>query len=284
MPLAGVMDDYSFRAANLLTSNSIDDAVLEMTLTGPKVLFPGRMQIAITGADMTPSINGQQIDMWKSIIVSRGDLLTFGSLKSGVRTYLSIAGGILEKVVMGSRSTYIRGRIGGHQGRKLYPGDLIPVNPGFTLFKKEVVFPISHIPKWHSERTLRILPGIDFEKFTDSAKEVLTKSEFKVTHNSDRMGIRLSGERITHKDKADVISYPVSPGTIQIPGDGQAVIMLSDCQTVGGYTQIANIISADIFKTGQLKSGDSIRFIIVSNEEARSALIEQNRKLCSIFE
>jgi len=284
MPLAGAMDNYSYKIANLLVGNNPDSAVLEITLTGPVILIPGRMQIAITGADMNPSVNGKQVPMWKSINVSRGDKLSFGSLKSGVRSYLGVSGGVLVNEIMGSRSTYLRGRIGGYMGRKLFPEDKIPVKPGFGFFMKEKGLPDHLIPKWDNDVTLRILPGVDYDQFTDDAKEILTSTNFKVTNNSDRMGIRLAGTQLMHKEKADVISYPIGPGTIQVPGDGQAVIMLSDSQTVGGYTQIANVITADLYKTGQLRPGDSIRFSLISYDDALSYLKEHTGKLNSIFE
>lgn len=283
MPMAGAMDIYSHQIANLLVGNNQNDATLEITLTGPVIRFPGRMQIAITGADMNPSVNGKPVMMWRSINVTRGDTLSFGSLKSGVRSYLSVTGGILESEIMGSRSTYLRGRLGGHMGRKLFPEDLIPVKPGISFFKKEIELPEQLIPKWSSEIILRLLPGVDYDQFTGEAKELLTSSEFKVTHNSDRMGIRLSSTVLKHIEKADVISYPIGPGTIQVPGDGQAVIMLSDSQTVGGYTQIASVISADLYKTGQLRPGDTIKFKLVSHDEALLFLKDHFNQLSSIF-
>jgi antagonist of KipI len=283
MPVSGAMDMYSCTVANLLTGNRPDDAVLEMTLTGPEIIFPGKMLIAVTGADMTPMVNGHPVRMWRSLKVTGGDRLTFGSLLSGARSYLAVSGGIDVPLVMGSRSTYLRGKIGGFMGRKLMAGDRVPVSPGITLFKKEQVLPLSLIPEWRSELTISIMPGVDFDQFTGGAAETLFKSEYKVTNNSDRMGIRLSGEPLMHTGKADVISYPLTKGTIQVPGDGQPVIMLSDSQTVGGYTQIANIIGADLYKTGQLKPGDSVRFKIVSYEKAIATSKDQLGELSNIF-
>jgi antagonist of KipI len=283
MPLSGAMDMYSFNIANLLAGNQSGEAALEVTLTGPVISFPGRMVIAITGADISPMINGRPVAMWKSIRVSRGDKLSFGSLVSGTRAYVAFSGGIRVPEVMGSRSTYIRGRIGGHMGRKLLADDKLPVHAGLPLFWKERKLPLSMIPEWRKEVTLSLLHGIDYDQFPAASHEILTGTEFRVTNNSDRMGIRLAGTPLLHKNGADVISYPIAPGTIQVPGDGQAVIMLSDSQTVGGYTQIAYIATADLYKTAQLKPGDIVRFSFISHEESLSAIREQTNELNGIF-
>jgi antagonist of KipI len=283
MPLSGAIDIYSYSIGNLLVGNDPDVASLEITLTGPVIKFPARMLIAITGADMTPMINGQPVAMWRSIGVSRGDVLSFGSLVSGARSYLAVSGGIRVPVVMGSRSTYLRGSLGGFNGRRLKSDDCVAVKPDFNLFSREMVLPGSMIPEWSNEVTLNLLPGVDYREFPESSHLILVNEPFKVTNNSDRMGIRLAGLPMKHNNGADVLSYPLAPGTIQVPGDGQAVIMLSDSQTVGGYRQIANIITADLYKAGQLKPGDSIRFNIITHEEALSYLIEQTNEICSIF-
>lgn len=283
MPLSGAIDIYSYTLGNMIVGNDPDDASLEITLTGPAIKFPGRMTIAITGADMTPMINGKSVAMWRTLRVSRGDVLSFGLLVSGARSYVAISGGIKVPVVMGSRSTYLRGRLGGHLGRRLQAEDSVPVHPGLRLFSREVILPASMIPEWRKEVTLNLLPGVDYNEFPESSREILITDHFKVTNNSDRMGIRLSATPIKHSKGADVISYPLATGTIQVPGDGQAVIMLSDSQTVGGYRQIANIITADLFKAGQLKPGDTVRFRIVTHDEALSCLKEQTNEIYSIF-
>jgi len=283
MPLSGAMDIYSYTLGNLIVGNDYNDAALEVTLTGPVIRFPGRMTIAVTGADMTPMINGHPVAMWRTLNVSRGDLLSFGALISGARSYVAVSGGIRVPVVMGSRSTYLRGRLGGYNGRKLLAQDSVPVHSGLNLFAKKIVLPLSLIPEWRQEVTLNLLPGVDYDGFSDSSREILVNGHFKVTNNSDRMGIRLSGMPMKHNNGADVISYPLAPGTVQVPGDGQAVIMLSDSQTVGGYRQIANIATSDLFKAGQLRPGDTIRFRLITYDEALSCLTEQTTEICSIF-
>jgi biotin-dependent carboxylase-like uncharacterized protein len=268
MPVSGAMDIYSHAAGNLLTGNEPGESSLEITLTGPVIEFTSRTMIAVTGADLNPMINGQPVEMWCSHIVGRKDRLSFGSLRSGARAYLAVAGGFNVPEIMGSSSTYLRGRLGGLDGRKLNAGDRVPMNMSVLLFRKKKKMPADIIPEWSKNVILHVLRGIDFDEFPSSTIETFTSSDFRVTNYADRMGMRLSGPALQHKGDADVISYPLAIGTIQVPGDGNPVIMLADSQTVGGYTQIANIISADIWRTGQLKPGNEVRFRMVSPETA----------------
>ena len=142
---------------------------------------------------------------------------------------------------------------------------------------------MSLIPEWKAETDLRIIMGVDQSEFPSDTTDLLLNAQFEVTNYSDRMGIRLSGPFLKHKHKADVISYPLVPGTIQVPGDGNPVIMLADSQTIGGYTQIANIITADLWKTGQLKPGDKVKFRITEPDEAVRSLSELFNELFSTF-
>jgi biotin-dependent carboxylase-like uncharacterized protein len=283
MPVSGAMDFFSHMAGNLLVGNDPREASLEITMKGPEIKFSRRTMISITGAEMNPVINGKPVEMWTSIIAGRGDKLSFGSLTSGARSYLSFAGGIDVPEIMGSRSTYIRGGIGGHMGRKLEENDNIRLFPAITMFRKKHRLPLSLIPEWRAEMALHIIKGVDFDEFSTESSDILLNSIFEVTNYSDRMGIRLSGPHLTHRNKADVISYPLVPGTIQVPGDGNPVIMLADSQTIGGYTQIANIITADIWKAGQLKPGDKVQFGMVEPDEAINYLSDLLNELFSAF-
>ncbi|MFO7575685.1 MAG: biotin-dependent carboxyltransferase family protein [Bacteroidales bacterium] len=283
MPVSGAMDFFSHMAGNLLVGNDPREASLECTIKGPEIRFSRRTMIAITGAEMDPMINGKPVEMWTSIIAGRRDKLSFGSITSGTRSYVSFAGGIDVPEIMGSRSTYIRGRLGGYMGRKLEENDRIKIFPAIILFRRKRRLPLSLIPEWRKETTLKIIKGVDYDMFSSETSELLLNSAFEVTNYSDRMGIRLSGPFLKHKHKADVISYPLVPGTIQVPGDGNPVIMLADSQTIGGYTQIANIITADIWKTGQLKPGDKVRFGLIEPDEAVRTLSALLNELFSTF-
>lgn len=283
MPVSGAMDFFSHMAGNLLVGNDPREASLELTMKGPEIRFSRRTMIAVTGAEMNPMINGKPVEMWTGIIAGRGDRLSFGSITSGLRSYVSFAGGIDVPEIMGSRSTYIRGKLGGHHGRKLEEDDNIRLFPAIILLRKKRRMPLSLVPEWRKEATLRIMEGVDYNGFTPEATELLQNSPFEVTNYSDRMGIRLSGPFLKHKHKADVISYPLIPGTIQVPGEGRPVIMLADSQTIGGYTQIANIITADLWKTGQLKPGDKVRFSLTSHDDAVRLLADIINELFGAF-
>jgi biotin-dependent carboxylase-like uncharacterized protein len=194
-----------------------------------------------------------------------------------------VAGGLDVPGVMGSSSTYLRGRIGGFNGKRMAEGDQIKVNTPLLSYRKRNKLPVALIPEWTREVRLGVLEGIDFAEFPDETIETFLNSSFKVTNYSDRMGIRLSGPILKHRASADVISYPIASGTIQVPGDGNPVIMLADSQTVGGYTQIANIISADIWRTGQLKPWDEVCFKRCDHSEAIKSLDEMIREIYSTF-
>lgn len=283
MPVSGAMDFFSHMAGNLIVGNDPGEASLEATIKGPEIKFSRKTMIAITGAEMDPMINGKPVEMWTGIIAGRGDRLSFGSVTSGLRSYISFAGGIDVPETMGSRSTYIRGRIGGVMGRKLEENDNIRLFPAMTLLRKKRRLPLAFIPEWRRDTTLRIMKGVDYGEFTTEASDLLVSSPFEVTNYSDRMGIRLSGTTLQHKRKADVISYPLVPGTIQVPGDGNPVIMLADSQTIGGYTQIANIITADLWKTGQIRPGDEVRFTLTGYDDAVKSLADLFNELFGTF-
>ncbi|MBM3420434.1 MAG: biotin-dependent carboxyltransferase family protein [Bacteroidetes bacterium] len=283
MPLSGAMDFFSHMTGNLLVGNEPGVPSLEITLTGPEIEFTGRLLIAVTGAEMYPTINGQQVEMWKSHRVGRKDRLSFSYPASGARAYLSVAGGLRVPVVMGSASTYLRGKTGGLNGRKCEEGDIVETGSHYNAFRKPVALPLHLIPEWKQCQVLSVVSGIDCEAFPEESIGLFYRETFSVSNYSDRMGIRLSGHTISHRDKADVISYPIVPGTIQVPGDGNPVMMLADSQTVGGYTQIAVLATSSLWKTGQLKPGDMVNFRLIENGEAVRQLVKVMNELDEVF-
>jgi len=276
MPVSGAMDIFSLQLANLLAGNSTDCACLETTYTGPELLFTSMGAIAICGADMGPLKNGIPVPMNKTIPVKNWDRLSFTGLRNGCRSYISFAGGIDVPSVMGSRSTYLRARIGGFQGRALKAGDQLELGQikGDIMIKE---IPAENLPEYLPVAELRIIRGPEIDQFDDKEIRSFLIAEYNVTDQSDRMGYRLSGEMIKHKaGRADIISAGISPGTIQIPGNGQPIILMADRQTTGGYTRIANIITADLQLAAQFKPGDKIRFREVTIEEAQNILSDRS--------
>lgn len=277
MPVSGAMDTFSLHLANLLAGNSPGEACLESTYTGPVILFDLPGAVAISGADMGPQKNGKPVSNNKTIPVKKGDRLSFSGLRSGCRAYIAFSGGIDVPQFMGSRSTYLRAKLGGYEGRPLRAGDEIPL--GKIKRKIQVrELPPEILPDYRPEACLGVIEGPELYRFETGGIAAFFSSEYTVTDKSDRMGYRLSGEVIRHKPGgADIISSPVAAGTIQVPGNGQPIILMADRQTTGGYTRIANVITADLTLVAQLKPGDKIRFARVSLEEAR-VLLEKRQE------
>jgi len=254
------MDVFSLELANLLVGNDPSNACLEATISGPELEFTRATWVAITGADMDPHLNGQGIPMNTAIDVKTGDKLGFQGLKSGCRSYIAFAGGITVPQIMGSRSTCLRAGIGGHQGRALMQGDELPLGE-FKRPSVIKVIPEGLIPEYKHKQTIRVIPGPEAHYFEIAGLRNFLSTEYTVTAQSDRMGYRLSGEPIKHKDgMSGIISVGVLAGTIQVPGDGQPIILMADRQTSGGYARIANVITVDLLLLAQLRPGDKIRF------------------------
>jgi biotin-dependent carboxylase-like uncharacterized protein len=279
MPVSGAMDVFSLRLAYILVGNSPDEAGLEATYTGPAILFRSQGAFAVCGADMAPHKNGKPVSNNKTITVKKGDLLGFSGLRSGCRAYIAISGGIDLPPVMGSRSTYLRAKLGGYEGRPLRAGDEIPLGKGSGKIPLREI-PVGILPEYRTEACLRVIEGPEFYRFETEGITAFFSSEYTVTDQSDRMGYRLSGNITRHKPEGpDIISSPVSAGTIQVPGNGQPIILMADRQTTGGYTRIANVVTADLTLAAQLKPGDKIRFAGVSLEEARDLLVKRKQAI-----
>lgn len=274
MPVSGVMDEFSHRCANALVGNKEDEGSLEITLMGPEIRFNGKIGFAVTGADFDMTLNGESIKGWSYYLAKKGDILRFGHLNSGARTYLAVSGGIPIDKFMGSRSTYLRGKLGGIEGRALKKGDVLPVGKRKRFLKKPFIAE-KEIPRWISSPEIRIIKGVNANSFSEETLEWFERRFYHLDNDSDRMGFRLKGTALEHKAGADVFSYGICKGAIQVPGDGQPIIMMADRQTTGGYTQIASVISADLHKVAQLKPGDYLKFKFVDYDEAVAALREQ---------
>lgn len=281
MPVSGVMDDYSMRVGNLLVGNEPYEAVLETTILGPTVQFNENTMIALTGANMKPQINRKSVTMWRSILVNPGDVLTFGGLISGCRSYIALAGGIGIEAVMGSKSTYVRGAIGGLHGGRLQTGDEFDL--GFQnkdlgqLPLKRI--PQKYLPIYANTCEVRVVLGPQDDCFTQATIRTFFESEYDVTNEADRMGYRLAGPKIEHLQSADIISDGIALGSIQVPGHGMPIIMMADRQTTGGYTKIGTVISSDLAILAQLKPGDKVRFKQVSIATSHELYYQYNDKI-----
>jgi len=278
VPVSGAMDEFSLRVANKLLQNDEGAAALEVTIIGPAFTVSDATAIAVTGAEVAVKVNGKQVPMWQTVLLKSGDTISIGAATRGARAYIGFAGGIDVPVIMGSRSTFVRGAIGGVEGRTLRTGDIVPIGqPRLSLRDIAGNFvPKTAQPVFPSGLTeVRILLGPQDDSFPADAMFIFERAVYSVSNESDRMGFRLDGPVLVHRDKADIVSDGIAPGSIQVPGHGQPIVMLADRQTTGGYTKIGTVITADLPLMGQLKPKDELKFVIVDLEQAMVALKKQ---------
>lgn len=277
MSPAGPMDGTAFRTANLLVGNPEGESALEATVLGPTLRFDQDNVVAVTGADMAPILNGRPCPMYQAVAVKAGDRLALGAARTGCRAYIAFAGGLDVPQVMGSRATALQNKVGGFQGRKLARGDSLGFrapNPALPLPRTAPV----PAPAGR-EVVIRVILGPQDDAFTEEGVRTFLSQPYVVSKDFDRMGCRLEGPVIRHKTDGNIISDGMVTGAIQVPTSGQPIIMLAERQTVGGYTKIATVISADLPLVGQRKTGDVICFQAVSVEQAHRAWRDANREL-----
>ena len=280
VPVSGAMDPYSLRLANILLGNPEEAAALEITLVGPKLEFLTNTVIALGGADLAPRINGRPVPPWQALKVAKGSLLTFDGPRSGVKSYLAVPGGIDVPVVMGSRSTYAQGSLGGHEGRSLKPGDRISALKKVAGSHAEsATIPRSLVPGREHDFRIRVVLGPQTDAFTPEGIAVFFSSTYTVSQQSNRIGYRLQGPAVDHLKSADIISDGVTFGAVQITGDGLPVVLMADRGTTGGYTKIGAVISVDIGELAQTLPGDHVTFQAVSVEEAHRLLSEREEEV-----
>ena len=274
--IAGALDPFALSAANLLVGNPEGAAGLEITLQGPSLKFHREAAVAIAGADLDPKLEGQSIPDWACILVPSGSTLSFKGRKSGVRAYLAVSGGIDVPQVMGSRSTYLLGKFGGLEGRALRAQDLLPIGISSGNGRDFVgrSLPGELRPSYHKNPTLRVVMGPFDEFFSEEGKKTFLSTPYSITPQSDRMGYRLRGTPVPRHKKEELITCGLANGTIQVPPDGQPILLLVDRQTIGGYPIIATLIHADLPLVAQSAPGDQLRFCAVSPDEGREAYLQ----------
>lgn len=282
IPPSGAMDRPAFVAANRLVGNADSAAGLECTLIGPRFRVHQACAIALTGARMPLTVNGVQAPPWATITLAPGDEVKTGAARTGVRSYLAFSGGIDVPDVMGSRSTYLRGRLGGHAGRALKKDDRLALAaaPMPRLWR----IPPHAIPDYEAEPEIHVVLGPQSERFTEEGIAAFLGSPYEMLPQSDRMGARLRGSRIAHANGHDIVSDGIALGSVQIAGDGQPIVLLLDRQSIGGYTKLATVCSFDIARIAQLKPGRLMRFRAVSLAEAHALLHEHEAALALLHD
>lgn len=278
----GAMDRYSMMVANRLCGNCDSAPVLEMTVLGVTARFTQDTVVCVSGADFGAKINDKPIKRNKAYKINKGDILSMGAAKSGMRAYLAVAGGIVGEYVFGSASTNLKFAFGGHFGKKLQSGDVLSIGTG--------AFPLGEIDKWEipeseysKDAQLRVVLGPQNEMFTDEDIRLFLSQEYEVTAQSDRMGIRLSGEPLKSKNGMDIISDGIVFGSVQVPNSGEPIILMADHQTTGGYAKIATVIGVDLPRASQLSAGNTVRFKSVTVEEAEQEAKKQKRFFDNLY-
>jgi len=299
--VGGVMDEVAARLANIMVGNPEGEAVLELTVIGPSLIFEEDYLISICGADLSAKVDNVSVPLWRPMLVRKGSHLTFGRPKNGCRSYIAVAGGFNIPIVMNSRSTYVRGKIGGMKGRALKKGDLLKAKEIKSLQsqtlvgllrKKDEPTPFQTVnwtlttnirANYQKNPIIRMIKGPQFSMFTEASQNSFLTEEYKVTPQSDRMGYRLSGKRLEVSSQLNLLSEAVTMGTIQVPNDGQPIILMSDHQTIGGYPKIGYVISVDLPTLSQVMPGENVRFKEVSLSEAQNLLMQRERMMKQII-
>ena len=301
VPVGGAMDDVAHRVANWLVGNAEDCATLEMVLMGPTLRFTGPARIAVCGADLSPMLQGAPLSMGVAVDVAAGAELSFGRRVAGLRAYLAVQGGFDVPLVMGSRATFIRGGFGGWHGRALKKGDALPVGSasqnrlGSATHETANVdadaeacavalrtFAVASPAAAPTPVVLRAIAGEHWAAFTDDARAQFHGSIFHIHPQSDRMGYRLQGPALALVAPLELISEGVAFGTVQVPPDGQPIVLMAERQSTGGYPRIAQVATVDLPLLAQLAPQQALHFEAVTLEQAQSLLAERETRLARL--
>jgi antagonist of KipI len=280
----GALDSFGLRVTNLLVGNDEGAAGLEITLAGLQLRFENDRVVAWCGGEFDVQIASTPLPAGHAAHVRAGERLKFGWPQIGCRAWLAVSGGIDVPSTLGSRSTDLRAQFGGFEGRTLRDGDQLPLGK----FRRLQTAAMERISTWTAshdwaspakrDSMLRFIPGVDWNRFNASTLRRLTSEAFTVSPDSDRMGVRLDGPKLERTDNVDLISEAVAPGTIQVPPSGKPILLLGDCQTIGGYPKIGHVITVDLGVAAQLRAGDHARFSQVSLADAHRLLLDRERE------
>ena len=297
--VSGAMDGPALRVANLLVGNADDAAGLEITLLGPTIRFGAAHLIALTGAHLSPTLDGQPVGLNRPIGVQAGTTLAFGAPVAGSRAYLAVAGGVAVPVVLGSRATYLRAELGGLHGRALRVGDELPTGEPAPLSQQL----LQALPEFQPEKNwrqarwtpgpdlcpvprpnpiIRAMPGPEYGQFSVESQRAFWQQPFTVSPQADRMGYRLQGPELERLVDTELLSSAVAFGTVQVPAGGQAIVLLADHQTTGGYPRLALVISVDFAALAQVRPGQTLRFQEVSLANAQALYLIQERRVVAL--
>lgn len=280
MVVSGAMDGLALRLGNMLLGNDENEAALECTMVGPRLLFEERQRIVLTGGDLSAVLDGVAVPMWKPISVNAGSILSFGKAVHGCRCYICFDTGLATETLMGSRSTYLRAKIGGWKGRALQKGDRIPFQSVDEKESPDLRWRLGHIgyPDL-SKRSIRVIEGPHYVQFDQRSREDFLNTSFLISNESDRMGYRLASVALRLTLPIELLSSAVTFGTIQVPPQGQPIMLMADHPTTGGYPIIGQVIEADLPLLAQLQPQDSIRFERVTVADAQQIVKDRHQQI-----
>ncbi len=290
IPLSGALDQYALRVANLLVGNDEGAAVLEAALLGPELLFREPAIVAVAGAEATPKLNGEPRPRNASFAVKAGDRLSFDYMKLGARIYIAIAGGIDVPAVLGSRSTYGLGALGGFAGRKLAAGDVLPVGTAPRRARAGRAAPGDLVGTYPKSLEIRVLPGLYFHRLTEESAASFFEDTWTVAPEADRIGYRFrKGRALSFRerkqpfgagsDPSNIVDAGYPYGSIQVPGGVEPIILHRDAVSGGGYAMIGTVISADMDCIAQMQPNNLARFVSVDMDAALKARAEYKARL-----
>lgn len=271
---SGPMDPWALAVANLLCGNERGAAALEITLLGPNLRVLAPVRLALTGADLSATVDGLPLAVWQTHTLTPGQTLRFGRRRVGARAYLAVPGGLAVPQVLGSRSTFLRGGFGGVEGRRLQAGDILV---GLPTYSAEPGVGLALPPVCTSPAVLRVLPGPHDACFSEAARTAFFEADYTVSLRADRQGFRLDGPPVP--TLGSILSEAAPFGGVQVPPDGQPLLLMADRQPTGGYPLLGVVISSDLTLAGQLAPGDAVRFWPVTLAEAHRAAWAQEREL-----
>ena len=293
VPAGGAMDRVALRVGNVLVGNDEGAAALEATLIGPTLAFDHPVLVAVTGADLSATVERAPLPAWHPALVQAGATIRFGAPARGCRAYIAVAGGFDVPIVFGSRSTYLRAEFGGFDGRPLRANDVLALGPPTILSQciaasLQADGPVSVArwsigpsirPRYAAEALVRLIPGAHTSALSEESRDRLFSTGFRVSASSDRMGYRLDGPRLSLASRIEMLSEAVAFGTVQLPPGGAPIILMADRQTTGGYPRIGEVASVDLPLVAQLKPGDHVRFRPVSLQDAQRLYLAHEQEL-----
>ncbi len=293
--VGGAMDEWAHRLANITVGNGEEEATLEITLQGPTLEFKEAALIALCGAQLSAHIGGEKVPQHRPVLLRAGSRLETGNCQLGARAYLAVAGGYGIADIMNSKSTYLPGAFGGVEGRALRKDDVLATAESLDnlypslqqrLQASAAAFVAPHFAVdsvlHHMARgtqTVRIVEGRHWQQFGPVVQGLMLNSEFSVSLNSDRMGYRLTGPALVAQSETKMISESVAFGTIQVPPDGQPIILMADRQTTGGYPKIASVASVDLPLLAQMQPRQSLRFVLISLQDAQQLYLAREHNI-----